>query len=211
MFDQFVSFIQQLYDLPNLIRVGGYVALVAIIFAETGLMFGFFLPGDSLLVTAGVFAATGLLDIWTLNFLLVPAAIIGDAFGYYFGKRVGRKLYERKNSRFFKKEHLVAAKAFYDKHGGKTIILARFLPAVRTFAPIVAGMSGMKYKDFAVFNVVGAILWVTGLTLLGYFLGKTIPDIEKNIIFVILAVILVSFLPAVNELFLQKKKNNDKK
>ena len=199
MIDSLLSWLHQLYDIPSLIRWGGYAALVGIIYAETGLLFGFFLPGDSLLVTAGVFAAAGLLDIWMLNLLLVPAAILGDATGYYFGKKVGPALYSRPDSRFFKQEHLKKAKAFYEKHGGKTIILARFVPVVRTFAPIVAGVSGMSYSSFAMYNIVGGVLWVLGLTLLGYFLGTQVPDIEKNILWVIGTVIFLSFLPAIYE------------
>ncbi|MFH1751108.1 MAG: VTT domain-containing protein, partial [Candidatus Micrarchaeota archaeon] len=205
MLDQLFALLQQLYDVRSLIQWGGYAALVLIIFAETGLMIGFFLPGDSLLVTAGIFASTGLLDIWILNLLLVPAAILGDATGYYFGKKVGRALYARPDSRFFRKEHLQKAQEFYDKHGGKTIILARFIPAVRTFAPIVAGVSGMTYRAFATYNVIGGILWVSGLTFLGYLLGNVIPDIEKNLMIVIGIVIFVSFLPAIREYLLHRK------
>ncbi|MEK6953618.1 MAG: VTT domain-containing protein [Candidatus Micrarchaeota archaeon] len=205
MLEQITSLLAQLYDVKSLIQWGGYAALVAIIFAETGLLFGFFLPGDSLLVTAGILASTGLLSIWTLNFLLIPAAILGDATGYYFGKKVGARLYSRPDSRFFKKEHLIKAKEFYDKHGGKTIILARFIPAIRTFAPIIAGVSGMSYASFATYNIVGGILWVMGLTLLGYFLGSTIPDIEKNLLYVIAVVIFISFLPAIYEYWKHRK------
>ncbi len=211
MFDSLIAWLQQLYDVPSLIRWGGYAALVAIVYAETGLLVGFFLPGDSLLVTAGVFAAAGLLDIWMLNLLLVPAAILGDATGYYFGKKVGPSLYSRPDSRFFKQEHLKKAKAFYDKHGGKTIILARFLPVVRTFAPIVAGVSGMSYTAFATYNIVGGFLWVTGLTLLGFFLGAQVPDIEKNILWVIGIVVLVSFLPALWEYWKHRQQKKGKK
>jgi membrane-associated protein len=199
MLDSLVHFLQQLYDVPFLIRTVGYAGLFAIIYAETGLFFGFFLPGDSLLVTAGVFAAAKLLDIWLLLFLLVPAAILGDATGYYFGRKVGPALYDRPDSRLFKKEHLRKAHDFYEKHGGKTIILARFVPFVRTFAPIVAGISGMSYASFATYNVIGGLLWVVGLTMLGYALGSVVPDVEKNILLVIGVVILVSFLPAIYE------------
>lgn len=205
MLEQITSLLHQLYDVKALIAWGGYAAMVFIVFAETGLFFGFFLPGDSLLVTAGILASTGLLDIWVLNLLLVPAAIIGDATGYYFGKKVGVALYSRKDSRFFKKAHVERARAFYEKHGGKTIILARFIPAVRTFAPIVAGVSGMKYSAFAAYNVIGAFLWVTGLTFLGFFLGNAIPDVEKNLLIVIGVVIFLSFLPAIWEYWKHQK------
>ncbi len=199
MLDQIIPFFQQLYDVEWLIRTVGLAGIAFIIFAETGLMIGFFLPGDSLLVTAGVFAAAGLLDIWTLNLVLIPAAVIGDAVNYFVGKRLGPALYNRPDSRFFKQSHLKKAKEFYEKHGGKTIILARFVPVVRTFAPTVAGIAGMSYPKFAMYNVVGGALWVAGMTWLGFFLGKSVPDIEKNIIAVIAVVIFASFLPAIWE------------
>ncbi len=206
MLDALSAFLHQLYDIPFLIKTVGYAGLFAIIFAETGLMVGFFLPGDSLLVTAGVFAAAKLLDFWTLMALLIPAAILGDAFGYYFGKKVGPSLYNRPDSRFFKKVHLQKARDFYEKHGGKTIVLARFIPVVRTFAPIVAGASGMSYGKFATFNIAGGLLWVVGLTGLGYLLGAVVPDIEKNILLVIGIVIVLSFLPAIWEYYQHRKK-----
>ncbi|MBU1197097.1 VTT domain-containing protein [Candidatus Micrarchaeota archaeon] len=206
MWDQLIVFFTQLYDIPFLISTVGYAGLAFIIFAETGLMIGFFLPGDSLLVTAGLFAATGHLDIFLLNVILVPAAIMGDAVGYFFGKKVGPRLYSRPDSRFFKQSHLQKAKAFYDKHGGKTIVLARFVPVVRTFAPIVAGASGMSYKSFATYNVVGGFIWVTGLTSLSFFLGHAIPDLEKNLLWVIGLVIFLSFLPAIYEYWKHRKR-----
>jgi membrane-associated protein len=205
MLDQIISLFSQLYNVESLIRWGGYTALILIVFAETGLMIGFFLPGDSLLVTAGVFAAAGLLDFWLLLLFLIPSAIIGDAVNYYIGKRIGNALYNRPDSRFFKKEHLLKAKAFYDKHGGKTIVLARFIPVVRTFAPTVAGISGMSYSAFAMYNIAGGALWVLSMVGIGYALGKTIPDIDKNIILVIAIVIFISFLPAIWEYWKHKK------
>ncbi|HVG37512.1 MAG TPA: VTT domain-containing protein, partial [Thermoplasmata archaeon] len=162
----------KLTDVETLIRVGGLTAMTAIVFAETGLMVGFFLPGDSLLVTAGVFAAAGQLNIWTLNALLVVAAIAGDTVGYWFGRRVGQALFKRPKSLLFNPAHLRRAHDFYEKHGGKTIILARFMPVVRTFAPVVAGMGGMEYHRFLFFNVFGGALWVISMTLAGYFLGQ---------------------------------------
>ncbi len=209
MLDQLTSLLHQIYDVKAIIQWGGYTALTLIIFAETGLMVGFFLPGDSLLVTAGIFAAAGLLNFWTLLLLLIPAAIIGDAVNYYIGKRLGTALYQRKDSRFFKKDHLLKAKAFYDRHGGKTIILARFVPVVRTFAPTVAGISGMSYPAFAMYNILGGILWVASMTGIGYFLGNTVPDIEKNIILVIAIVILISFLPAIYEIWKHRRKRQE--
>ena len=190
--------------LKNLITFAGYPGLFLIIFSETGLLIGFFLPGDSLLVTAGLLAATTVtgtqnetyLNIYYLNLLLIPAAIIGDAVGYYIGKKIGTRLYSRKSSRFFKQEHLLKTKAFYEKHGGKTIIIARFIPIIRTFAPTVAGVAEMPYLKFAQYNIFGGIFWVLSMTLLGYFLGN-IPGIEKHIEKIIVAVVFLSILPAI--------------
>lgn len=190
--------------LRNLITFAGYPGLFLIIFAETGLLIGFFLPGDSLLVTAGLLAATAVagiqnetyLNIYYLNALLIPAAVIGDAVGYYIGLKLGPKLYSKESSRFFKKEHLLKTKAFYDKHGGKTIIIARFMPIIRTFAPTVAGVAQMKYRKFFQYNVFGGVFWVLSMTLLGYFLGN-IPGIEKHIEKVIVVIVFLSILPAI--------------
>ena len=186
----------KLTDVETLVRVGGLTAMTAIVFAETGLMVGFFLPGDSLLVTAGVFAAAGQLNIWTLNALLVVAAIAGDTVGYWFGRRVGQALFKRPKSLLFNPAHLRRAHDFYEKHGGKTIIIARFMPIVRTFAPIVAGMGEMNYKRFLSFNVFGGLLWVVSMTGIGYFLGK-IPGVREHIEVVILIVVFLSILPGI--------------
>jgi membrane-associated protein len=175
----------------------GYIALFIIIFSETGLMIGFFLPGDSLLVTAGLFAARGELDIMILIPLLLVAAVAGDATGYLIGKRAGRPLFDRPNSRLFRKDHLVATHAFYEKYGGITIVAARFMPFARTFAPVVAGIAEMPYRRFAFFNITGAFLWILSMTLLGYFLGRTIPGIEQHIEYIITIVVFVSILPMV--------------
>lgn len=184
-----------LYNVPELIRLGGMAGLILIVFAETGLMVGFFLPGDSLLVTAGLFAARGDLDIIWLNVALMVAAIVGDATGYWIGYRAGQTLYNRPNSFFFRREHLIRTHEFYEKHGGKTIVIARFMPIVRTFAPVVAGAAAMTYRSFAIFNVTGGIGWVASMTLTGYFLGTAVPDIEKNIHLVVAVVIFLSLLP----------------
>jgi membrane-associated protein len=183
-------------DVETLVRVGGVTAMTAIVFAETGLMVGFFLPGDSLLVTAGVFAAAGHLNIWTLNVLLIGAAIVGDTVGYWVGRQAGPALFKRPKSRFFHPEHLRRAHDFYVKHGGKTIILARFMPIVRTFAPVVAGMGRMEYRRFVSFNVFGGLLWVLSMTLTGYFLGHFVW-VRKNIEIVILIVVFLSILPGI--------------
>ena len=196
MLDLIQSFFKTLYNVPELIRWGGMVGLIIIVFAETGLMIGFFLPGDSLLVTAGLFAAKGDLNIWWLNISLILAAIVGDAVGYWIGYRTGKALYSRPNSFFFRREHLIKTHEFYEKHGGKTIIIARFMPIFRTFAPVVAGAAEMTYRNFATYNIVGGILWVTSMTLTGYFLGLAVPDLEKHIHIVVAVVIFLSLLPA---------------
>jgi membrane-associated protein len=185
-----------LYNVPELIRIGGLLGLVLIVFAETGLMIGFFLPGDSLLVTAGLFAAKGDLDIWWLNLALIAAAIVGDATGYWIGYRTGKALYSRPDSFFFRRSHLIKTHEFYEKHGGKTIVIARFMPILRTFAPVVAGAAEMTYRRFATYNVLGGIGWVTSMTLTGYFLGLAVPDLEKHIHIVVAVVIFLSLLPA---------------
>ncbi len=186
----------KLTDVETLVRVGGLTAMTAIVFAETGLMVGFFLPGDSLLVTAGVFAAAGQLNIWTLNALLVVAAIAGDTVGYWFGRRVGQALFKRPKSLLFNPAHLRRAHDFYEKHGGKTIIIARFMPVVRTFAPIVAGMGEMDYRRFLSFNVFGGLFWVVSMTGIGYFLGR-IPGVREHIEIVIGIVVFLSILPGI--------------
>jgi membrane-associated protein len=186
-----------LYNVPELIRLGGMAGLILIVFAETGLMVGFFLPGDSLLVTAGLFAARGDLDIVWLNIALIAAAILGDATGYWIGARAGQALYNRPNSFFFRREHLIRTHEFYEKHGGKTIVIARFVPIIRTFAPVVAGAASMTYRQFAMFNVLGGIGWVTSMTLTGYFLAQLVPDIDKHLHLLVAGVIFLSLLPGI--------------
>ena len=193
-------------DVQGLIQAFGYLGLAIIVFTETGLMIGFFLPGDSLLVTAGLFAAKGDLNIVFLNVLLMTCAILGDATGYYIGKRLGPALFRREDSFFFKKKHLIATHEFYEKHGGKTIIIARFVPIVRTFAPVVAGMADMPYRRFALFNIVGGIGWVFSMTMIGYLLIKMFPNIEKHIHIVIVIVIFLSILPGIIEFVRAKLK-----
>jgi len=186
----------KLTDVETMVAVGGLSAMTAIVFAETGLMVGFFLPGDSLLVTAGVFAAAGKLSIVWLNVLLIAAAIVGDTVGYWIGRKAGPALFNRPRSRFFNPAHLKRAHDFYEKHGGKTIILARFMPIVRTFAPVVAGMGRMEYHRFVSFNVVGGALWVLSMTLIGYYLGH-FAWVRKNVEIVIVIVVFVSILPGI--------------
>ena len=200
------EFFRRIYNVPELIRMGGLIGLVAVVFAETGLMIGFFLPGDSLLVTAGLFAAKGDLDIVWLNLAVMAAAIAGDATGYWIGRRAGHALYRRPNSFFFRKQHLVKTHEFYEKHGGKTIVIARFIPIIRTFAPVVAGAAEMTYRQFAVYNIAGGIGWVASMTLTGYFLGRAIPDIEKHIHIVVAIVIFLSLLPGIVSILREKTK-----
>jgi len=191
------NFFRTVYNVPELIRIVGQYGLPLIIFAETGLLLGFFLPGDSLLITAGLFAARGDLSLPTLLATLIPAAIIGNATGYAIGKRTGKALYSRPDSLLFRREHLRMTHEYYERHGGKTIIIAQFAPILRTFAPVVAGVAEMGYRKFASYNVIGAILWITSMTLGGYLLGNVIPDIDKRIDLVIMVVIAVSLLPAI--------------
>ncbi|MGQ9684383.1 MAG: DedA family protein [Anaerolineae bacterium] len=181
-------------DLEKLILSVGYVGLFAIVFAESGLFFGFFLPGDSLLLTAGLLASRpNSLNIVVLVILLPVAAILGDQVGYWFGKKAGPAIFKRDESLLFRRKNLLAAKAFYEKHGAKTIVLARFMPFIRTFAPIVAGAAEMHYNRFVTFNILGGFLWSVGVTLAGYFLGTRI---EKYFLPIVLVVVLISALPA---------------
>ncbi len=183
------------FDLTALIKAAGYAGLFGIVFAESGLLIGFFLPGDSLLFTAGVLASQGYLNIAVLVPLLGTAAILGDSAGYAFGRRVGNKIFYKEDSFFFNKGNIERAHAFFQKHGRKTIILARFLPVVRTFVPIIAGVGEMHYKTFLLFNVVGGVLWACGLTFLGYFFGNVIPNPDRYLIPAIAAIVFISVLP----------------
>ena len=188
--------IQPILDLlnPETIINAGYVLMTIVVFTETGLLIGFCLPGDSLLVTAGFFASTGHLNLWLLNALLIPAAILGDTVGYWIGVKTGPHIFNRKKSFLFNPEHLKAAHEFYERHGGRTIVLARFVPVVRTFAPLVAGMGKMNYRHFLAYNVFGGIGWVLSMTLVGYFFGQILP--AKKLEYLIVAVIFISVLPA---------------
>ncbi|MEP7146534.1 MAG: VTT domain-containing protein [bacterium] len=190
------DFFRNLYHPEKLIELGGLTILIIIVFAETGLLVGFFFPGDSLLITAGLVASQGVLDIFTLNVCLIIAAIAGQQVGYIFGKKTGPKLFKREKSIFFAKDHLIKAKQFYDKYGGRAVIYARFVPFARTFAPIAAGVAEMNFNKFLGYNIIGGILWVTSMTLLGYFFGN-IPFIKKNFEYVIIGVIILSVLPVI--------------
>lgn len=184
-----------MFDIEALVQTAGYFGLFAIIFAETGLMLGFFLPGDSLLFTAGFLASQGFLDISLLCLGLFIAAVTGNCSGYFIGHKFGRRLFHREDSLLFHKNHLQSAKAFYEKHGGKTIILARFLPIIRTFAPIVAGIGEMPFPIFLTYSLIGGAIWAVGLPLTGYFLGRLIPDIDKILLPIIGLIIVISLLP----------------
>lgn len=195
--------------LYEMVRWGGYVALVAIVFTETGLLIGFFLPGDSLLITAGLVAAAGGFDIWLLNGLLSVAAIGGDSVGYAIGYRAGPRIFTREDSRWFSRTHLVRTREFYERHGGKTIVLARFIPIIRTFAPVVAGVGQMQYRHFLAYNVLGGIGWVASMTWAGYLLGRTIPDIGRYIHLVIAVVVIISVIPIGVELWKARARRGD--
>jgi len=188
------------FDLVELIRTAGYLGVFTIVFLESGLMIGFFFPGDSLLFTAGFLASQNVLDIKVLILGCFIAAISGDSLGYYIGKRFGRRLFQKENSIWFHKDHLNRAQKFYDKHGGKTIILARFVPVVRAFAPVVAGIGVMQYKRFVIFNLVGAVLWAIIIPLLGYYLGSAIPDVDKYLLPIVGLIIVASVLPALHQI-----------
>jgi membrane-associated protein len=196
------------YALDDLVRGGGYVVLVAIVFTETGLLVGFFLPGDSLLVTAGLVAATGGLNIWWLNVLLTAAAIIGDSVGYAIGVRLGARLFTRERSTLFNPRHVERTRAFYARHGAKTIVLARFVPIIRTFAPVVAGVGQMYYPRFLFYNVVGGMGWVVSMTWAGYLLGQMIPDIGRHIHLVVAVVVILSVIPIALEIARERRKRS---
>lgn len=185
-----------MHEIDLFIKTFGYFGLFAIIFAETGLLIGFFLPGDSLLFTAGILASQGFFNIVLLCIVLFAAAVIGDSVGYTIGHKFGKRLFHREDSLLFHKDHLVRAKNFYDKHGGKTIIIARFVPIIRTFAPVVAGMADMPYSKFLSYNIIGGIIWAIGLPVAGFFLGKAIPDIDKYLLPIIAIIVIASVAPA---------------
>lgn len=184
-------------DLVALIKTVGLIGLFLIVFAETGLFLGFFFPGDSLLFVAGLLAAQGLFSPEALIATIAVAAITGNMAGYWFGGKVGPKLFDREDSLLFRKQHVYRAQAFYEEHGAKTIALARFIPIVRTFAPIVAGVAKMRYRTFLAYNIIGGLVWTVGLVLGGYLFGNLISDVDRYLLPVILAIIVVSFLPAV--------------
>lgn len=206
---EFWNSVQHFIDPEKLLKEGGFYVVLFVIFAETGLFFGFFLPGDYLLFLAGLFVATGALDvnIYVLILGLIIAAISGNFTGYWFGKKTGPLLYKRKDTFFFKKRYLIAAEKYYRKQGAFALIMGRFVPIVRTFAPIVAGVVKLDVRKFAFYNIVGAILWISSLTLLGYFLGKRFAQqIEEYLVYIIIGFILITTIPLVIT-FVKKKVN----
>ena len=195
-------------ELMRIVELVGYPGLFGAVFAETGLFFGFFLPGSSMLFTAGLLASHGLFNVWILLPLITFAAIAGDSTGYWFGAQVGPALFKREDSRFFRKEYVARTHAFYEKHGMHAVVLARFVPIVRTFAPILAGVASMSYRKFLTYNVMGGVLWGAGLTFAGYFLGENVPLVERYFTPIILAIIVISFVPLFTE-FKKSSKNSN--
>jgi len=194
----FGDLLHRLRDLPALVQWAGYAGMAAIVFTETGLFFGFFLPGDSLLVTAGLLASQGLpLDVRELGVLLSAAAILGDNTNYWIGRVSGERIFTREESLLFKPKHLRRAADFYAKHGAKTVVLARFMPIVRTFAPLVAGAARMSYRTFLTFSVIGGCAWIWSMLLIGYFLGSRFPGVSAHLELVIIVVVLISISPGI--------------
>ena len=192
-------------DLVTLVKTAGYLGLFGIIFAESGLFLGFFLPGDSLLFTAGFLASQGYFNIVLLIALCFAGAVLGDSFGYAFGRKAGPAIFRRDDSLLFHKSHIERAAFFYEKHGGKTIIFARFMPVIRTFAPILAGVGRMHYPTFLFYNVIGGAIWAIGLPALGYFLGSVVPNVDRYIVPLVILVIVLSFIPPVAHALKEKE------
>lgn len=198
------------FDLEKLIQTVGYFGIFAMVFAESGLLVGIFFPGDSLLFTAGFLASTGIFNIVSLALICFIAAVLGDNVGYAFGKRYGPRIFKKEDSFWFHKKHLARAERFYERYGGKTIILARFTPIVRTFAPIVAGVGSMNYKTFFFYNIIGAFLWAIGISFAGYFLGKSIPNVDKYLLPILALIVLVSLLPTLLHLIKERLVNKSR-
>jgi membrane-associated protein len=206
--DFLVSILTGHYSLDALIQWGGYVLLVVIVFAETGLLVGCFLPGDSLLITAGLLAAAGHLNIWWINLLLIAAAIIGDSVGYAIGARLGPRIFTREKSLLFNPKHVLRTRHFYEKYGPKTIVIARFVPIIRTFAPVLAGVGAMQYRRFLTYNVLGGIGWVASMSLGGYALGRVVPNISKYMHAVVITIIVLSCVPIAVEVYRERRKSS---
>ena len=197
MLESIRHLLHSIYDVEGIIRTGGPLLVCIIVFIETGFFVGFFLPGDSLLVTAGIFSAAGVIPLKWILFPVMLCAIVGDQIGYWIGRAAGSALYRREDSLFFRRKHLQRAHDFYEKYGGKTIILARFIPIIRTFCPPVAGAAAMPYPRYLIYDIFGGTIWVGTMILGGFFLGRTIPNISQRIHYVILVVIFLSLLPAI--------------
>lgn len=191
--------------LAAMVKAIGYPGIFAVVYLESGVFFGFFLPGASMLFTAGLLATNGLFNLWVLIPLVTIAAILGDSTGYWFGNTVGVALFLRKDSRFFRHEHLERAKDFYDRHGVRMVVLARFVPIVRTFAPILAGIVNMRYRTFLFYNVIGAALWGAGVTALGYYLGEKVPFVSHYLTPIIILVIVITCIPLAWDLWREKE------
>lgn len=198
-------------DPKLIIETLGLIGIFALIFAESGLFFGFFLPGDTLLFTAGLLVSQGILPIHTLLVGGIIFAILGDNVGYMFGKKIGPKIFTKENSFFWNKSHIEKSHKFFEKYGKKAIILARFMPIIRTFTPILAGVGTMDYRTFLRYNIIGGVLWVCGLTLFGYFFGMIIPNPDKYLLPVIVIIVIISILPALREIFNSKRNNQHKR
>jgi membrane-associated protein len=209
MIELLKELLSRLTDVRGIVEWGGTGLVCLIVFIETGMFVGFFLPGDSLLVTAGVFASAGHLHLSWLLALVTLCAIAGDQLGYFIGWKAGDTLFQRQDSRFFKRKYLERAHAFYEKNGGKTIIMARFVPIIRTFCPPVAGAAKMSYRKYLAYDIFGGFLWVWGMILLGYGLGRNVPNIDKRIHLVILGVIAVSLLPAAYHAWKVRREGDD--
>ena len=194
-----------MFNLIYIVQTFGLLGITTIIFAESGLFFGFFLPGDSILFTAGVLASQGFLNISLLVFCVWIAAVLGDTVGYWFGARIGIKMFNKEKSFFFNKKYPERAHAFYERRGGWAIVLARFIPAVRTFVPIMAGVGKMSYRKFLGYNIIGGTIWAFGMTLGGYFLGRSIPNIDSYILPIVLVIIVLSALPAFSEIIKSRR------
>jgi membrane-associated protein len=212
MLNQLLDLFHRVYDVQGIVRWGGLLALVVIVFAETGLLVGFFLPGDSLLVTAGIYCSplspgeAPLLNIVTVNLAVMVAAVVGDTVGYWIGAKSGPRLFTREQSLLFSRKHLLRTKDFYERHGGKTIIIARFMPFARTFAPVVAGIGRMSYRRFLSYNVFGGVGWVFSMTMLGFTLSRIFPGLPKHIDKVIVVIIAVSLIPGAVSWLANRKK-----
>jgi membrane-associated protein len=209
------EFIKSLTNPETIIQYGGLVLILLIVFAENGIIFGFFLPGDSLIFLAGLICSTQpeLLDvsITTLSLSMFGAAVAGSLFGYYFGMKVGPPVFERNESMFFKKKYVDVTRSFYEKHGGKTLVLGRFLPIIRTFAPILAGVIKVNFKTFMLFNIIGGALWIFSLSLIGFFLGNQFPNIKHYVEYIVLGFILVTTVIVIRTYLAHRKEQRSKK